>query len=205
MQSLKIAYLLVLSISILSCQSGTKKNEKEANTLTEKEVMTTDDNQPFISQLTIHEAAFSGDIETVRSLVMTGAPVNEINADGYTPLMLAAFNGHADVVLHLLKTGADVNVADRQLLTPLHFAASGPNPDAVEVLLEYGSTINAADGIEHFTPLMYAAAEGNIDVVKILLKYGADTSLTDDDGDTAEAFAKQNNHDEIAKLIQNAK
>jgi uncharacterized protein len=85
----------------------------------------------------------------------------------------------------------------------LHFATSGPNPGAVEVLLEYGANINTADGIENFTPLMNSAAEGNIEVVKILLKYGADTSITDDDGDTAEAFALQNNHQEVAKLLQN--
>ncbi len=205
MHSWKIAYLVVLSISILSCQSGPKNNEKATNTYSKKEVRSNGDTHPFNSHITIHEAAFTGDLETVKSLIMTGVSVDDVNADGHTPLMLAAFNGHADVVLHLLKTGADVNAADHQMLTPLHFAASGPNPDAVEVLLEYGATINAADGIENFTPLMYAAAEGNMEVVKILLKHGADTSLTDDDGDTAEAFAKQNHHDEIARLIQKAK
>jgi ankyrin repeat protein len=49
---------------------------------------------------------------------------------------------------------------------------------------------------------MFAAAEGHIDVVRILLEYNADPSLEDIDGDTAETFARQNGHSEVADLLK---
>jgi ankyrin repeat protein len=58
------------------------------------------------------------------------------------------------------------------------------------------------DSEEHFTPIMFAAAEGHIDVVRILLEYNADPSLEDIDGDTAETFARQNGHSEVADLLK---
>ncbi|MFO8002515.1 MAG: hypothetical protein R6U46_14850 [Marinilabilia sp.] len=39
--------------------------------------------------------------------------------------------------------------------------------------------------------------------MKILLKHDADISMVDDDGDDAEAFARQNNHSETVEILQN--
>jgi ankyrin repeat protein len=50
---------------------------------------------------------------------------------------------------------------------------------------------------------MFAASEGQLEVVKVLMANGADASLKDIDGDTAEAFAVQNKHPEVAQFLAN--
>lgn len=192
-----------LMIFLMSCQT---KAGKDSNQSENKQEIAEQENPKEIQKLIpFHEAAFSGNLETVKMHINRNENLDTMNQDGHTPLMLASFNGHTDVVKVLLKNGAKVDITDNKGLTPLHFAASGAFPETVEVLLENGAPINATDQIEHFTPLMYAAAEGNVEVVKLLLEKGADLTFTDDDGDDAEAFARQNNQPEIVKILSNRK
>ena len=64
---------------------------------------------------------------TLISLLLAhGANVDDLDADGNTPLCLAAKNLHqVEVVRFLVSRGANVNAADSQGNTPLHRAAGG--------------------------------------------------------------------------------
>ena len=63
----------------------------------------------FISLL---EAAKTGDIDTVNTLIKIRADVNEIDDLEATPLIWAARKGHAEVVQVLIDAGANVNASD---------------------------------------------------------------------------------------------
>lgn len=203
MNPFKTILLVSLSAAFFSCQSGTgKKDSNQDQQSAEPTSEMEDTSRPGVP---IHEAALSGNIDAVDAHINIGTDIDASNAEGHTPLMLAAFNGHTKVVEKLLDTGADINKTDNKSLTPLHFAASGPSPETVELLLTHGAKVNAIDDIEDFTPLMYAASEGNTEVVKALLNHGADITLQDEDGDSAETFARQNNHEEIVQILQNHK
>jgi ankyrin repeat protein len=115
---------------------------------------------------------------------------------------LAAYNGHTEIVKLLLEHKAFVNVPDLKGRTALMFAASGPFPETVKLLLEHQADPNRADFQEHFTALMYAAAEGHLENVKILLGNKADPSLKDIDGDNALAFARNNGHADIVRILE---
>ena len=60
------------------------------------------------------EAAASGDLARVRSLLASGADANARDADGATVLMRAAHLGRLDVVRALVDAGADVNATDER-------------------------------------------------------------------------------------------
>ena len=77
----------------------------------------------------------------------------------------------------------------------------GPAEAQTRDVLQQPAEIDVADSEEHFTALMYAAAEGQLEVVRLLLDHGADAALKDVDGDTAETFARNNGHTEVADLI----
>lgn len=57
----------------------------------------------------LNEAAFSGDIEKIKSLLANGAGVNGKSWDGDTPLANAVREGHTEVVELLLTKGTDPN------------------------------------------------------------------------------------------------
>jgi len=82
--------------------------------------------------MSIHDAAKSGDFETVKEHLEGGADVNVKNEGGFTPLHYAALHGHKNgfILLHghkktvelLLAKGADVNVKSKFGETPLDYA-----------------------------------------------------------------------------------
>jgi uncharacterized protein len=67
-------------------------------------------------------AAQSGDLESVKALLMGGADVNESTPEYGSALVLAAVNGHYDVALYLLEMGADPNMTDGYGIAPIHWA-----------------------------------------------------------------------------------
>ena len=148
------------------------------------------------------EAAYAGNLDEVRRLVLDGTPVDAIDAERHTPLMWAGFNGHAAVAEYLLDAGAEIDNKDSSGRTALLYASSGPFPETVELLMERGADVNVQGTLEGFTPLMTAAAEGLADVVRLLLGAGADRDIKDVDGDTALSFAKQNGHAEVVALLE---
>jgi ankyrin repeat protein len=58
------------------------------------------------------EAARSGELDIVKSLLLEGLDVEAADGDGVTPLIFAAMSGHVDVVSELLDAGASRLHAD---------------------------------------------------------------------------------------------
>ncbi|NOU35765.1 MAG: ankyrin repeat domain-containing protein [Kiritimatiellaceae bacterium] len=148
------------------------------------------------------EAAFNGNTAQVSAALKTGMPVDQVETNGNSALMLASFNGHVETIQVLLDAGAKINLHDGNGRTPLMFAASGPFPAAVKLLLEKGADINATDKVDHFSALMFAAAEGLSPIVDILLEKGADPKLKDKDNDTAASFARKRGFTALADKLQ---
>ncbi len=193
-------YLIIMSFLFASCKAkpGESTKEKQLPIVSAPFAMSSD----FESEQSLRDAAFDGQHETVRQFIQRKVNLNAIDKDGRTALMFAGFNGHTEIVRILVDEGARVNIRDGYGRTALLFAATGPFPKTVELLLERKADPNIVDNQEHFSALMHAAAEGNIEVVKILLDYEADPTLKDIDGDTAESFARQKGHSELANLLK---
>ncbi|MGO4202811.1 ankyrin repeat domain-containing protein [Rhodococcus sp. TAF43] len=80
-----------------------------------------------------------GHVETVRTLIRAGVPVNHVNDPGWTALHEAIVYGdgsarYLDVVSQLLDAGADPSIRDARGRTPLQNAQSRGQPDIVAVL-----------------------------------------------------------------------
>ena len=75
------------------------------------------------SDISIHDAARTGNIEAVKQHLADGAEVNAKSSGGRTPLHWAANRGHEEVAELLIAKGAEVNAMDVLLgWTPLDYA-----------------------------------------------------------------------------------
>lgn len=87
----------------------------------------------------LRAAASRGEVETVRSLLASGARVDDANEYGATALILACMRGHADVVRVLLEAGADPDLADGfYSLKPLGWAVNNAHQDVISLLFASG-------------------------------------------------------------------
>ena len=203
--SVQFSGLLIffLFVSLLAC-SQNKDDKKVGKKVVESAQSKTNIDDPEKVKA-LHEAALEGSTDKVKSLLREGVDFDAADEDGHTALMYAAFNGHTEIARILLDLGANTTAIDYAGRTALMYAATGSFPETVKLLIEMKSDPNAVDKEEHFTPLMHAAAEGHLEVVKVLLENGADASMKDIDGDTAESFALQNGHKEVAEYIKSEK
>jgi uncharacterized protein len=132
--------------------------------------------------------------------------IDQPNAAGETPLMMAALRGHSEWAGRLLDRGARLNGlanGERPGWTPLHYAAAGPDAKTVALLLARGARVDvrAPNGT---TPLMMAAQYGPEDAVFLLLDKGADARLSNDLGLKAADFAGKGGRESLAKRLQAA-
>jgi ankyrin repeat protein len=107
-------------------------------------------------------AARDGNLDAVRALLESGAPINQVSGGEHsTPLVIAIANGHYEVGKFLLDHGANPNIANMDGLTPLYATINmqyapvswAPNPltdqekithlDLMKALLEHGADPNA--------------------------------------------------------------
>jgi len=89
--------------------------------------------------LTIHEAAFTGNLKRVKELLNQGVPVNSRDEYGRTPLHRAAYKGRLNVVQELLKRGARVNPRSVIGATPLHWATNKGHSRVMHTLIKAGA------------------------------------------------------------------
>jgi beta-lactamase regulating signal transducer with metallopeptidase domain len=164
------------------------------------------------------EAAGDGDLETMSSLIASGANVNgAVPGDG-SPLITAARGGRLDAVRALLDRGADPNLAVPGDGNPLIMAARAGRTGVVELLLARGASIDqVAEGDEN--ALIQASAAGQLDVVRLLVARGADvnarvwvnevwralgTPRPDGEWRTPLNMAQRGKHDAIVNYLRSA-
>lgn len=63
----------------------------------------------FDIDLRLHQAAGSGDLDAVRSLLSEGSAINALDICGRTPLHFAVAGNELDMVQYLVSVGADIN------------------------------------------------------------------------------------------------
>ena len=149
-------------------------------------------------------ASHWGHLETIESLIRSGADVNLPNDLGVTPLALAARNGSVPIVERLLTANADPKLASSTGETPLMIAAHIGSDTIVRALITRGAQPDAAATTTRQTPLMFAVAEGHTKVVKALLDGGADPRAKSTGGFTPLLFAARHGETASASLLLDA-
>jgi ankyrin repeat protein len=108
-----------------------------------------------------------GNAAVVRALLDAGAPVDQTDDDGLTPLAWAAISNRPEVGRALIERGANPNHVDKKGMTPLLYAASIDfgDPDMIELLLKAGASSKARTR-EGLSAAQLAQKYGHTEAVK---------------------------------------
>ena len=122
----------------------------------------------------LKRAAFDGDLDTVRSLVESGADVNATDQHGSGTLL----NFYPQVTEYLLSKGADPNVQRNEYGASVLAGLCYVNQtDCARLLLEHGADPNRGRDESMETPLHHAlAGDPSIELIEDLVHYGADVN-----------------------------
>ena len=74
-------------------------------------------------------AARQGSIESAKALIEAGADINQGDADGNNPLLIAILNNHDELAQMLIDKGADVNAVNKDGRSPLFAAVDAHDVD----------------------------------------------------------------------------
>lgn len=136
---------------------------------------------------TIFAAAFSGNIDRLRSLLsVDSSSINNRDELGMTAIHWAAFNGHAHVVEYLIENGAIIDQLNNGLNTALMLAAAQGHETVVLMLLAHDAdaTIrNLKDRDALYMAVLYAQQSKGLNVIiRALVAEGIDVNMPDSSG-----------------------
>lgn len=129
-------------------------------------------------------AAYEGDLDTVKSLLADGADMDALGKEGATAVMVAGFSQRHEIIHYLAQQGADLEVLSRRKLTALQMACSIGHAGVVEILIAAGANTHVTD-MHGAGVITTAATAGRLDCVDVLLKSGLNINTGDEGGMTA--------------------
>lgn len=130
----------------------------------------------------LFEAVESFDDDAFHKALRSGADVNALDEDSFSPLFSAVYNLQVPMIEALIEAGADVNLSGLDGWTPLHEAARGGNASIVQMLLDTGASMTSFC-IGHSELVGgYPIHEASGDAVLLLVNHGADVEAKDEKG-----------------------
>lgn len=162
----------------------------------------------FVNDLSLNTlmlaSKYIDDPVIIKMLLEAGAKINEINKDGYNPLLLAAqHNPSSAVITTLINSGANLrpyrvksSLLKYNDVTALILASTYNNESVVRKLISLGDDLEFKDSLGLNALFVACAHNPNVDVIKALLMAGLSLEKTrDKDGNTplmAAAFLNPN-------------
>ena len=131
----------------------------------------------------LHAAIETDKHDEVASLAAGADLLDELNADGQTPLLQAIKLKRETVTNILLKAGASLSQTDMHGNTPLHQVVLSENLKLLEQLLPLTNNLDPVNN-SGSTPLLLAAEIGRVAIINRLIQAGADFNRKDARGNT---------------------
>ncbi len=156
----------------------------------------------------LHDAAWAGDIESLKLLIGAGVNLFHTNTSGRTALHNAAYahQNRTMAVPILIRAGLDPNQADDSGQTPVNLASRYGRTEALKQLIEAGGIVTGND-------LLSAAEFGYYEAVRVLVNAKVDITYANSKCETAlhlaasglrDAFPNNYNHAEVIKILGDA-
>ncbi len=155
----------------------------------------------IIEDLSMHNAARTGDMPGLKKLIDASMPVNRMDNWGWTPLFHSAMNGHYECALLLIEAGACINLkTPRGGHTALHYASGNGFEQIALLLVKNGADLNIKDSYD-YSPIHNAASWNHLGIARALISRKADINSRNIRGSTPLHMAVWEEHTDMAKLL----
>ncbi len=129
--------------------------------------------------VTLAQAIIDQNEPLIKRFLQGGAPVNEFDEYGFTPLIEAAIVNNTAISRLLIDEGADVNKKDMVGSTPLHWAVENSNLELCKLLLAQKADANAYNN--NGEPLLVKPIlRGDRELKQLLYQYDASPAFAMD-------------------------
>lgn len=124
----------------------------------------------------IFKAAERGNVKVIRRMIANGVSVDQVDANGNTPLIIAAIHGKTDIMDELIRAGANTDIKNNADDNAIFAAVRAGQAGSVHILLKAGVSpdqreIYGLGGGK--TLLMIATENNNTEIVRLLVEAGA--------------------------------
>lgn len=149
----------------------------------------------------LHVCTLAGVKTDVLSLLTShGAPVNERNKKGVTPLSLAIDKNNITHLTFYASSGADINAEDMEGNTPLTRVLESPTDEMLRKLITPRNVLSKDSAGN--TPLHIALIKDSpYEYIKFLVDSGADVNARNKDGDSVLFMAVRKNKRDVGDLL----
>jgi ankyrin repeat protein len=152
-------------------------------------------------EITIHEAAMSGDVAAVtRLLERDPSLIDAAGPGGGTPLAFAVAFGHLEAAKLLIAKGADVNAREARGISVFDIALWRGRTEACRLLLEKGADASRP-GPAGMTPLHSTITSGSTDIMHMLIERKVALDVRDQFGNTPLLLAVREGADDAARAL----
>ncbi|KAB5580333.1 ankyrin repeat-containing domain protein [Coniochaeta sp. 2T2.1] len=166
--------------------------------------------EPLVNALC--QAAATGNLSQIRSLVAEGANINGRDDNGQTPLIRAVHANQPASIQTLLDSGADISRTSSGYLgggrPPLFHAIALQNAPLASLLLAHSADPNQQDswGQRYFLSLVIMGDTPAEPYISLLLAHGADPSAADASGQSPVTLAirrrkRKEDRDDVVRLL----
>lgn len=152
-----------------------------------------------VEQTALHAACLIGDAARVKKLIHNGAPLNELNVEGQTPILLAAKIGWDECVGALASAGANISITDRDGVDPCSWAAK--NGDLATVKACLSAKQNGSNALMLKEASFFAAIHGKAACLNYLLGQGVSPDETKHNGMTLLMMASCEGHEDCVGFL----
>lgn len=91
------------------------------------------------------QSAYKGDLKSLQQALDAGEDINQRDARGYTPLMMATYYNFYSIADYLLKNGADIDAQGQNGCTALILATCNKNIRIIKLLMKYNPNVDIVD------------------------------------------------------------
>ncbi len=116
------------------------------------------------------QAVSANDLNQVNEILKSSAyPIDEVNEQSESPLMIAVHNNQIEIAKSLIDSGADINKQDAIQDSPYLYAGAQGKTEILSYMLAHATPDQAITNRFGGNALIPAAEKGHLDNVKILL------------------------------------